>query len=182
VSQHSKKQSRAPIPKTSNRYKVQVLTPTSFTVENLQKPTKLDPQKPTRSVALERANIERVVNKLMRPADKRAMILAWAQQGEDLLAQRDQGSPRVIEVKEAASIFCHRLQEDDPSAIALLQRLCRPRKQSIRDKWEREAETIDASSESETDEQADKWLKVWWEVDGPTLTPQQRRITENLGL
>ena len=178
--QHSKKRARALIPKTSNRYKVRVLTPHSFTVENIQRPSKRGSQTPTRSAALEKANIERVVNEFMRLSDKRAKILAWAQQTENPLAQRDQGSPKEIDVSETASIFCHRLLEDDPSALALLQRLLRPRKESIIDKWEREAEAADSSSEPIIDEQSDKWLKAWWQVDGPKLTPQQRQIIEDL--
>ncbi|TMQ30093.1 MAG: hypothetical protein E6K65_06700 [Nitrospirae bacterium] len=154
--QHSKKRARALIPKTSNRYKVRVLTPHSFTVENIQRPSKRGSQTPTRSAALEKANIERVVNEFMRLSDKR------------------------IDVSETASIFCHRLLEDDPSALALLQRLLRPRKESIIDKWEREAEAADSSSEPIIDEQSDKWLKAWWQVDGPKLTPQQRQIIEDL--
>jgi hypothetical protein len=123
------------IPKSSNRYKVRVLTPHSFTVEIIQKPTKRFPHNPTRSAALEEANIESVVDELMAPIDKRAKILEWAQQAEISLAKRDQRSPRMIDVREAALILCHRLLEDDPSAISLLQRLGGPRKYSVIDAW-----------------------------------------------
>ena len=121
--QHSKKRARALIPKTSNRYKVRVLTPHSFTVENIQRPSKRGSQTPTRSAALEKANIERVVNEFMRLSDKRAKILAWAQQTENPLAQRDQGSPKEIDVSETVSSSSNTRSDDAIACWRMTRRL-----------------------------------------------------------
>ena len=171
--QQNKKRPRAVVPKESSQYKFRVLTRTSFTVETRQKPTKQALQKPTRSAALERVTIERIVDRHMRLSDKRAKILKWAQDAENLLAQRDQRSPRMIEASEAASTFCHHLLEDDPSALALLPRLSRPRKNSLIDYWEGE-------DEDAIDAQKKDWMKAWSDDEGIKLTATQREILTSL--
>lgn len=169
--QQNKKRPRAVVPKESSQYKVRVLTRTSFFIDNIQKPTK-HPQKP-RSVALERTTIDRIVDGHMQLPDKRAKILKWAQDAEDLLALKNHRSSRTIEVSEAAPTFCHHLMEDDPSALALLPRLSCSRKGSLINNWESE-------DENAIDAQEKDWMKAWSGDEGIKLTATQREILTSL--
>lgn len=174
--QYSKKRTGAVIPKTSNQYEVRVLSPTSFFVDNIQKPTKRPLQKPTRSAALERANIDRLLATLQEQGHE-DKILEWRQ----LIEWRENpvlhGTHRTrpLSVMKAWANFRRALLQKakhSASAQDLLRKLLSKQPHNPF------RESPEPYNSLPTQEHA--WREKWQSVNGEQLTAGQKSIIERI--
>jgi hypothetical protein len=170
--------SRALLPKASDKYKVKILSPTSFHIKLILSPENRPSRKAYPSAE---HNITRFIDKLFQSADKRSLILEWAQDTENQVLPRTDTNPREMNLADARELFRQLLLREQ-SAPNVLVRLRARRPSSLVDVWEADARAVDEGTEQPSrDDQSEKWLALWKEVDGKKLTSYQRTLLQELG-